>query len=243
MARCKITQQHRHLPILHQLVGEPRIAARDLFRDDGEALHLARRVKLDAAEFLRHAEGADADAIGGFEYLVRQPPFRLHVPFALPVATDERDDRIIDEVAAALPHHALFFGDTGHARPPSAKLICRTDIADMRKGEDLERVAVRLTQRLASPRLRREVAPLPSPSASPTPQGEGGSFPSIVQIPHHSDVVWWAAAGSIAAVAYVRWRLSADEVSRPGQDLHPLRRRRSGLRLVPAREVHRVRRP
>ena len=33
-----------------------------------------------------------------------------------------------------------------------------------------------------------------------------------------------------------------DEIPRPGQDLHPLRRRRQWLRLVPAREVHRVRR-
>jgi hypothetical protein len=36
---------------------------------------------------------------------------------------------------------------------------------------------------------------------------------------------------------------SRHEVPRPGQDLHPLRRRRGGLRVVPAREVHRVRRP
>jgi RimJ/RimL family protein N-acetyltransferase len=36
---------------------------------------------------------------------------------------------------------------------------------------------------------------------------------------------------------------AVDEISRSGQGLHPLRRRRRRLCLVPAREVHRIRRP
>src|SRR5262249_25060556 len=111
MARSQVAQQHRDFPVLNQLVGQAGIAARYLFRDDGEALHLARRIELDAAEFLRYPERADADAISGGEYLVRQPALWSHVPFALPVVPDERDDRIVNEVAAALPHHALLFGE------------------------------------------------------------------------------------------------------------------------------------
>ncbi len=38
MARREVAQQHRHLPVLHQLVGETGVAARDLLRDQGEGL-------------------------------------------------------------------------------------------------------------------------------------------------------------------------------------------------------------
>ena len=100
MARREIAQQHRHLPVLHQLVGEPGIAARDLLGDQREGLHLGRLVELDAAELLRHAERADADLVGAVEDFRRQPAFGLHVPFALPVAADERDDDVVDEIAA-----------------------------------------------------------------------------------------------------------------------------------------------
>ncbi len=115
MARREVAQQHRDLPDLHQLVGEAGIAARDLLGDDREGLHLGRLVELDAAELLRHAERADADLLGAFEDLRRQPLLRRHVPFALPVAADERDDDVVDKVAAALPHHALLFGQAARA--------------------------------------------------------------------------------------------------------------------------------
>ena len=67
MPRRQVAQQHRDLPVLHQLVGEPGIAARDLLGDQREGLHFARPVELDAAELLRHAERADADLLGAFE--------------------------------------------------------------------------------------------------------------------------------------------------------------------------------
>jgi hypothetical protein len=37
---------------------------------------------------------------------------RIHVPFALPVGADEGGDDLVDEITAALPHQALFFGET-----------------------------------------------------------------------------------------------------------------------------------
>ena len=111
VARREVAQQHRHFPVLHQLVGKPGIAARDLLGDEREGLHLAAGIELDAAELLRHAERADADLLGAFENLRRQPLLRGHVPFALPVAADERDDHFVDEVAARLPHQALLFGE------------------------------------------------------------------------------------------------------------------------------------
>ena len=100
VARRQVAQQHRDLPVLHQLVGEAGIAARDLLGDQREGLHLAARLELDAAEFLRHAERADADLLGAFEDFLRQPVLGRHDPFALPVAADERDDDVVDEIAA-----------------------------------------------------------------------------------------------------------------------------------------------
>src|SRR5262249_17178152 len=35
---------------------------------------------------------------------------RIHVPLALPIGADEGSDNLVDEIAAALPHQALFFG-------------------------------------------------------------------------------------------------------------------------------------
>ena len=58
--RRQVAQQHRHLPDLHQLVGEAGIAARDLLGDDREGLRLGALVQLEPAELLRHAERADA---------------------------------------------------------------------------------------------------------------------------------------------------------------------------------------
>ena len=112
MARRELAQQHRHLPVLHQLVGEPGIAARDLLRDHGEGLDLGARFELDAAEFLGHAQGADADLLGLLQDARRQPVFRLHRPFALPILADEGQDHLIDKIAAALPHHPLFLGQS-----------------------------------------------------------------------------------------------------------------------------------
>jgi hypothetical protein len=43
----------------------------------------------------------------------RQPVLRRHRPFALPIAADEGDDDVVDKIAAALPHQALFFGKVG----------------------------------------------------------------------------------------------------------------------------------
>src|SRR5262249_3378095 len=82
--------------------------------DDGEGLRLGRLVELDAAELLRHAERTDADLLRAFEDRGRQPLFRHHAPFALPIAADERNDDVFDEFAAALPHHALLFREAWH---------------------------------------------------------------------------------------------------------------------------------
>ena len=114
VARREVAQQHRNLPVLHQLVGQAGIAARDFLGDEREGLHFRAGLELDAAEFLRHAERADADLVGAVEDFRRQPVLRGHDPFALPVAADERNDHVVDEVAARLPHQALFFGELGH---------------------------------------------------------------------------------------------------------------------------------
>src|SRR6266699_1966207 len=37
---------------------------------------------------------------------------RVHVPFTLPVGADEGGHDLVDEIAAALPHQALLFGET-----------------------------------------------------------------------------------------------------------------------------------
>src|SRR5262245_64617956 len=109
VARREIAQQHRDLPDLHQLVGEPGIAARDLLGDDREGLGLGRLVELETAELLRHAEGADANLLRALEDLRRKPLLWDHIPLTLPIAADERDDELVDELPAALPHHALLF--------------------------------------------------------------------------------------------------------------------------------------
>ena len=109
VARRQVAQQDGDLPDLYQLVGEARIAARDLLGDDREGLGLGTLVELDAAELLRHAQRADADLLGTLKHFRRQTLLRHHAPFALPVAADERDHDLVDEVAAALPHHPLLF--------------------------------------------------------------------------------------------------------------------------------------
>src|SRR6266849_2335716 len=105
-----VPEQHRDLPDLHQLVGKPRVAARDLLGDEGESLHLVRRIKRNAAEFLGHAESADSDLDGLLEDGARQARIRVHQPLTLPVLADERRDEIVDECAAATAHQALLFG-------------------------------------------------------------------------------------------------------------------------------------
>jgi hypothetical protein len=109
-ARRNVAQQHRHLPDLHQLVGQPRVAARDLLGNEGEGLHLGGRVELDAAELLGHAERANADPVGLLEDLARQAGVRIHQPFALPVAAHEGDHQVVHETAAGFAHQPLFVG-------------------------------------------------------------------------------------------------------------------------------------
>ena len=112
MTRREVAQQHRDLPVLHQLVGKAGVPARDLLGDQRERAHLALGVELEAAEFLGHAEGADPDLFGALQDFGRQARLRLHVPFALPVGADEGGDDLVDEITAALPHQALLFGET-----------------------------------------------------------------------------------------------------------------------------------
>ena len=114
-------QEDRHLPVLHQLVGEPRVAARDLLGDKGEGAHLGGALQLHAAVLLGHAERADADAVGLLENRARQARLRVHQPFALPVLADEGRDEVVDEGAAALAHHPLLgreaaLGKVSHGR-------------------------------------------------------------------------------------------------------------------------------
>src|SRR3569832_2667427 len=59
---------------------------------------------------LRHAECAYADLVRLLENVRRQPLFRHHRPFELPVFLDDRQHHLVDEFAAALAHHAQFFG-------------------------------------------------------------------------------------------------------------------------------------
>ena len=42
----------------------------------------------------------------------RQPFLRHHRPFFLPILLDVRQHHVVDEIAAALPHHLLLFGQT-----------------------------------------------------------------------------------------------------------------------------------
>ncbi len=105
----ELAQQHRHFPILHHLVGQAGIAARDFLGDQGESFYFRALLEFDAAELLRHAQGADADLLGLFQDADRQPVLRHHRPFALPILLDEGQHHLIDEIAAALPHHPLFF--------------------------------------------------------------------------------------------------------------------------------------
>ena len=64
-------------------------------------------VELHAAVFLRNAERADADCVGADEDRAGQPLAGRHRPFQLPVGLDERQDHVVDELPAALAHHAL----------------------------------------------------------------------------------------------------------------------------------------
>ena len=78
VTRCEVAKQYRNLPVLHQLVGESRIAAGDFFRDECEGLHLGRGLELHAAELFGDTEGADADPVGSLEDLTWQALFGLH---------------------------------------------------------------------------------------------------------------------------------------------------------------------
>src|SRR5262245_31219499 len=118
VTRREVAQQHRNLPVLHQLVGKAGIAARDLLRDDGKGLHLGRRVELHSAELLGDAERADADLVGAGENFRRQPLLGDHGPFALPVLANERDDDVVHERATAVAHENLFLGKHASTRWP-----------------------------------------------------------------------------------------------------------------------------
>src|SRR3569832_709569 len=59
---------------------------------------------------LRHPERADTDLVRLLENVHRQPLFRHHRPFELPIFLDERQHPRVDEFAAALAHHAQLFG-------------------------------------------------------------------------------------------------------------------------------------
>jgi hypothetical protein len=69
--RRQVAQQHRHFPDLHQLVGQPGIAARDLLGDERESLCLRPLVELEPAKLLGHAERAQPDLVGAREDLRR----------------------------------------------------------------------------------------------------------------------------------------------------------------------------
>ena len=99
--------------------------------------HFGALFEFDAAEFLRHAESADADLFGALQDAQRQPVFRHHRPFALPVLLDEGQHHIVDEIAAALPHHLLLFRQTPvvHVHNPS---MARRDGCRARARSDID---------------------------------------------------------------------------------------------------------
>jgi hypothetical protein len=106
----QLAQQNCHLPVLHQFIGETRIATSNFLGDDRKGLDFRRRIKLDTAKLLGHAESADADPLGPLKDFWGQPSVRIHAPFALPISTNEWDDDVINKFAATLPHHSLLFG-------------------------------------------------------------------------------------------------------------------------------------
>ena len=152
----ELAQQHRDLPVLHHLVGEAGIAARDFLGDQREGLDLGALLQLDAAEFLRHAERADADLLGLFQDVRRQPVLRHHRPFVLPVLLDERQHHVVDEIAAALPHHALFFRQAAVAGIRSASSFL-PDNAGQHRGTSCYAV-VRRVALYAAFAVRQELA-------------------------------------------------------------------------------------
>ena len=109
------------LPPCSSMACQAGVAARDLLGDQREGAQLGRGIERHAAEFLGHAEGTDADAVGLLEDRARHAGVRVHQPLALPVAPDERRDEALDEFATARAHQALLFGQTAldhfHAVP------------------------------------------------------------------------------------------------------------------------------
>ena len=108
VTRRDVRQQHRHLPYLRQLVGQPGVAARDFFRHHRNRLHLGRGVKWCSAKLLRDAQPAHADVVRALQQLQCRAVFRYHVPLLHPVFADKRNDILVDERADGVAHHALF---------------------------------------------------------------------------------------------------------------------------------------
>ena len=169
VARREVAQQHRNLPVLHQLVGQTGIAAGDFLGDEREGLHFRAGLELDAAEFLRHAERADADLVGADQNFRRQPVLRGHDPFALPVAADERNHHVVDEVAARLPHQALLFGELGHLC-----VFLRARDRTIRRSVGLARSCA-LHWRHAAPRLPSSARSCRVTRGTKTRQGRGSA--------------------------------------------------------------------
>jgi hypothetical protein len=81
-----------------------------------ESLCFRFRIQRGAAKFLWNAQGADADLIGDFQYPARQPLFRFHIPFGLPVLAREWNDVLVSELPGDIPHHAGFLGQSAFVR-------------------------------------------------------------------------------------------------------------------------------
>ena len=103
----KRAQQHGDLPVLHQLVGQPRIPPRDLGGDDRERPRLGRRVEPHPAILGRDAQAAQPGAVSLLQDLRGQPLGRVEQPLPFPVRLDKGPDHLVHVAPASLPHQAL----------------------------------------------------------------------------------------------------------------------------------------
>ena len=114
MARREVAQQHGDFPHLHQLVGEsesPRAISSAMMAKVATSVALSSSTPPNSSG----TPSVRMPTLSAPARIRRQARFRHHAPFALPVAADERDHHVVDEIAAAFAASAVALR-TGRAR-------------------------------------------------------------------------------------------------------------------------------
>ena len=104
----ELGDEHRDLPVLDQLVGEPRLASRNLGRYQRQRLGLGRRVERNPPVLLGNPESPQPRGIRLLEDVWREAVQRVHLPFTHAILLNERNNDVVDVPTGGVTHHPLF---------------------------------------------------------------------------------------------------------------------------------------